>query len=121
VFLLLLASSGGLAIAFLVFHGAITGSIYTLAMRAGKGVEQAPLVISRLENACLRGDVPSAIKELRELSVILERTSRDRHVKEEVGVLLAKLEYFWETGRHREARETLIRIADRVKAWEVVL
>jgi hypothetical protein len=121
VLLLLLAASGGLAIAFSGFHWVITASIYTLAMRAGKSVEQAPLVISRLENACLRGDVPSAIKELRELSVILKRTSRDQHVKEEVGMLLEKLEYFWETGRHREARETLIRIADRVKAWEAVL
>jgi hypothetical protein len=121
VLLLLLASSGGLAIAFLVFHGAITGSIYTLAMRAGKSMEQAPLVISRLENACLRGDVLSAIKELRELSVVLERTSRDKHVKEEVGVLLAKLEYFWRTGREKEASETLRKIADRVKAWEAVL
>lgn len=69
VLLLLLASSGGLAIALSSLHWVITASIYTLAMRAGKSVEQALLVISRLENACLRGDVPSAIKELRELSV----------------------------------------------------
>jgi hypothetical protein len=73
VLLLLLAASSGLAIAFLGFHWVKTASIHTLALRAGKGVKQAPLAISRLENACLRGDAPSAIKELRELSIILKR------------------------------------------------
>jgi hypothetical protein len=121
VLLLLLVASGGLAIAFSGFHWVVTASIYTLALRAGRSIERAPLALSRLESACLRGDVVSAIRELRELSVMLERSSRGRHVREEVDVLLAKLEYLWGTGRLREAHETLGTIASRVKAWEAML
>lgn len=118
VLLLLLAASGGLAVAFCAIHGAVTASIYTLALKSTK---QAPLALSRLENACLRGDVPSAIKELRELSLTLERASVGKRVKEEVDVLLEELEYHWGVGRYEEARKILRKIAERVKAWEAML
>jgi hypothetical protein len=121
VLLLLLAASGGLAVAFCAIHGAVTASIYTLALKARKSTTQAPLALSRLENACLRGDVPSAIRELRELSLTLERASVGKRVKEEVDVLLEELEYHWGVGRYEEARKILRKIAERVKAWEAML
>jgi len=121
VLLLFLAASGGLAIAFSGFHWVVTASIYTLALKAGRSAERAPLVLSRLKNACLRGDVPSAIRRLRELSTMLERTGRGGRVKEEVDIFLGKLEYYWGTNRYEEARKMLKKIADRVNTWEAML
>ena len=118
VLLLLLAASGGLAVAFSAIHWVITAWLYTLALRAGRSV---PLVLSRLENACRRHDVPSAIKELKELSAILERSGRGRGVKAEVDTLLEELEYYWGTGRHEEALKTLSKVCERLKAWEASL
>ena len=121
VLLFLLAASGGLAIAFSATHWVITAWLYTLALRAGRSVERAPLIFYRLKNACLRDDVPSAIKELRELSAVLERSDRGREVKAEVDILREELEYYWGTGRHREALKTLSKVCERLKVWEASL
>jgi len=121
VFLLLLAASGGLALAFSAVHWAATAKLYTLASRAARSVEATPLVLSRVKSACLKNDVLGAIKELRELSSTLAHAGKEKHVKEEVDTLLEELEYYWGTGRYEEARKVLGRIVERAKIWEAML